>query len=95
MPLRFNKSNAILQFIFNFQPGLIRLSMPLNTLRIAGARITEHKLDVDGFSKNHVENIYAVGDVLYQKPELTAVVIEEGRIVTGNFFIEFKRLKKT
>lgn len=73
----------------------MRLSMPLKTLRIAKARITEHKLDVDGFSKNNVENNYAVGDVLYQKPELTAAVIEEGRIVTDNFFIEFKRLKKT
>lgn len=55
-------------------------------LENAGVKITDEKLDVDTFSKTNVDNIYAVGDVLYKKPELTPVAINAGRIIARNLF---------
>ncbi|XP_050084512.1 thioredoxin reductase 1, mitochondrial-like [Anopheles aquasalis] len=45
------------------------------------------KLDVDGANhQTNVKNIYAVGDVLYGKPELTPVAIHAGRIIARQLF---------
>jgi len=55
-------------------------------LENSGIKVTEGKLDVDTNSKTNVENIYAVGDVLYKKPELTPVAINAGRIIARHLF---------
>jgi len=55
-------------------------------LENAGIKVTEGKLDVDTNSKTNVENIYAVGDVLHKKPELTPVAINAGRIIARHLF---------
>lgn len=47
----------------------------------AGVNIVDGKIDVDSSSCTNVENIFAVGDVLYKKPELTPVAINAGRII--------------
>lgn len=44
------------------------------------------KVDVNEASQTNVENIYAVGDILYKKPELTPVAINAGRIIARNLF---------
>lgn len=55
-------------------------------LENAGVEITQEKLDVDQNSRTNVENIYAVGDVLHKKPELTPVAINAGRIIARHLF---------
>lgn len=55
-------------------------------LENAGIKITGKKIDVDKNSKTNVDNIYAVGDVLYKKPELTPVAINAGRIIARHLF---------
>jgi thioredoxin reductase (NADPH) len=55
-------------------------------LENAGVKITKEKIDVDSFSRTNVENVYAVGDVLHGKPELTPVAINAGRIIARNIF---------
>lgn len=55
-------------------------------LENSGVKITEGKIDVDSNSQTIVENIYAVGDVLYKKPELTPVAINAGRIIARHLF---------
>lgn len=55
-------------------------------LENAGVKITDEKIDVDSSSRTNVENVYAVGDVLYKKPELTPVAINAGRIIARNLF---------
>lgn len=52
----------------------------------AGVKAVEGKLDVDKYSTTNVDNIFAVGDVLYKKPELTPVAINAGRIIARNIF---------
>lgn len=52
----------------------------------AGVKITEEKVDVDVNHRTNVENIYAVGDVLHKKPELTPVAINAGRILARHLF---------
>ncbi|XP_058064115.1 thioredoxin reductase 1, mitochondrial-like isoform X1 [Anopheles bellator] len=44
------------------------------------------KIDVNGEDQTNVPNIYAVGDVLYRKPELTPVAIHAGRIIARRLF---------
>ncbi|XP_052872284.1 thioredoxin reductase 1, mitochondrial-like [Anopheles cruzii] len=44
------------------------------------------KIDVNDAHQTNVENIYAVGDVLYRKPELTPVAIHAGRFVARRMF---------
>lgn len=52
----------------------------------AGVEVTEEKLAVNTNSRTNVENIYAVGDVLHKKPELTPVAINAGRIIARHLF---------
>jgi thioredoxin reductase (NADPH) len=68
-----------------FAIGRYALVDDLN-LNQAGVKITEGKIDVDRNSKTNIDNIYAVGDVLYKKPELTPVAINAGRIIARNLF---------
>jgi thioredoxin/glutathione reductase (selenoprotein) len=55
-------------------------------LEAAGVQIKGEKVDVDSNHQTNVENIYAVGDVLYKKPELTPVAINAGRIIARHLF---------
>lgn len=55
-------------------------------LENAGIKVIQGKIDVDLNSKTNVDNIYAVGDVLYKKPELTPVAINAGRIIARHLF---------
>lgn len=55
-------------------------------LENAGVKITSEKIDVDSNSKTNVDNIFAVGDVLHKKPELTPVAINAGRIIARHLF---------
>lgn len=55
-------------------------------LENAGVKITEEKVDVDINSRTNVDNIYAVGDVLHKKPELTPVAINAGRVIARHLF---------
>lgn len=55
-------------------------------LASAGVKIVEGKIDVDSNSRTNIDNIYAVGDVLYKKPELTPVAINAGRIIARHLF---------
>lgn len=55
-------------------------------LENAGVQVAGGKIDVDKNSKTNVDNIYAVGDVLYKKPELTPVAINAGRIIARHLF---------
>lgn len=55
-------------------------------LENAGVKITEEKVDVDSNSRTNVDNIFAVGDVLHKKPELTPVAINAGRIIARHIF---------
>lgn len=55
-------------------------------LENAGVKITDEKVDVDTNSRTNVDNIYAVGDVLHKKPELTPVAINAGRVIARHLF---------
>lgn len=55
-------------------------------LENAGVKTTQEKLDVDQNSRTNIDNIYAVGDVLHKKPELTPVAINAGRIIARHLF---------
>lgn len=55
-------------------------------LEAAGVEIKGEKIDVDSNSQTNVKNVYAVGDVLYKKPELTPVAINAGRIIARHLF---------
>lgn len=44
------------------------------------------KLDVTVTEQTNVDNIFAVGDVLYKKPELTPVAIHAGRLLARRLF---------
>jgi thioredoxin reductase (NADPH) len=55
-------------------------------LENAGVKIVSEKIDVDSNSCTNIDNIYAVGDVLHQKPELTPVAINAGRIIARHLF---------
>lgn len=55
-------------------------------LENAGVKIVDEKIDVNANSQTNVDNIYAVGDVLHKKPELTPVAINAGRIIARHLF---------
>ncbi|XP_053678811.1 thioredoxin reductase 1, mitochondrial isoform X2 [Anopheles nili] len=62
------------------------------TLKLANAGIVtadggkSDKLDVNELDQTNVPHVYAVGDVLYRKPELTPVAIHAGRIIARRLF---------
>uniref|UniRef100_U5EQ42 thioredoxin-disulfide reductase (NADPH) n=1 Tax=Corethrella appendiculata TaxID=1370023 RepID=U5EQ42_9DIPT len=59
-------------------------------LENAGVVLAENgksdKIDVDLTEKTNVDNIFAVGDVLHKKPELTPVAIHAGRLLARRLF---------
>lgn len=61
-----------------------------STLKLENAGVVmvkgSDKVDVNEASQTNVENIYAVGDILYKKPELTPVAINAGRIIARRLF---------
>lgn len=57
-------------------------------LKNAGVVQAEDKLDVDKNARTNVDNIFAIGDVLYKKPELTPVAIHAGRILARHLFTD-------
>ncbi|XP_035918561.1 thioredoxin reductase 1, mitochondrial isoform X1 [Anopheles stephensi] len=62
------------------------------TLKLANAGVVtaeggkSDKIDVNEYDQTNVPHIYAVGDVLYKKPELTPVAIHAGRIIARRLF---------
>ncbi|XP_050310226.1 thioredoxin reductase 1, mitochondrial-like isoform X2 [Anthonomus grandis grandis] len=69
-----------------FAIGRRPLTKELN-LENAGVKVAEdgEKIDADNEQTN-VPHIYAVGDVLYKKPELTPVAIHAGRLLSRRLF---------
>ncbi|XP_055296986.1 thioredoxin reductase 1, mitochondrial isoform X3 [Sitodiplosis mosellana] len=57
-------------------------------LQAAGVKLApgSHKIAVDDEERTNVENIFAVGDVLAGKPELTPVAIHAGRLIARRLF---------
>lgn len=55
-------------------------------LEAASVDTTEGNIEVDEQSRTSVRNIYAVGDILHQKPQLTPTAINAGRIIAQQLF---------
>lgn len=57
-------------------------------LQHAGVKLAPNssKIDVDDEERTNVEHIFAVGDVLEGKPELTPVAIHAGRLIARRLF---------
>lgn len=70
-----------------FDTVLFAIGRSANTSKIhlekSGVEVVKDsdKIDVNEASQTNVEHIYAVGDILYKKPELTPVAINAGRII--------------
>ena len=67
------------------EPNLLPLNLDFLNLKMDGAY-----LDVDEFNQTSNANIFAVGDII-NKPNLTPVAIEQGRVFSDNFFNDQKR----
>lgn len=70
-----------------FDTVLFAIGRSANTSKIhldkSGVEVVKDsdKIDVNEASQTNVDHIYAVGDILYKKPELTPVAINAGRII--------------
>lgn len=75
-----------------FDTVLFAIGRTANTSKIhldkAGVEVVKDsdKVDVNEASQTNVDHIYAVGDILYKKPELTPVAINAGRIIARRIF---------
>jgi thioredoxin reductase (NADPH) len=58
----------------------------------AGVTITKDKIDANEMEQTNVPNIFAVGDVLLGKPELTPVAIHAGRLLARRLLSDSKEL---
>jgi len=67
------------------EPNLLPLNLEFLNLKMDGIY-----LDVDELNKTSKSNIFAVGDII-NKPNLTPVAIEQGRVFSDNFFNGQKR----
>ncbi len=67
------------------EPNLLPLNLDFLNLRMDG-----QYLDVDELNQTSKTNIFAVGDII-NKPNLTPVAIEQGRVFSDNFFNDQKR----
>ena len=67
------------------EPNLLPLNLDFLNLKMDG-----QYLDVDELNQTSNDNIFAVGDII-NKPNLTPVAIEQGRVFSDNFFNNQKR----
>ena len=67
------------------EPNLLPLNLEFLKLKMDGKY-----LDVDELNQTSNANIFAVGDII-NKPNLTPVAIEQGRVFSDNFFNNQKR----
>ncbi|MDA9746102.1 glutathione-disulfide reductase [Prochlorococcus sp. AH-736-K20] len=67
------------------EPNLLPLNLDFLNLKMDG-----QYLDVDELNQTSNPNIFAVGDII-NKPNLTPVAIEQGRVFSDNFFNDHKR----
>jgi len=67
------------------EPNLLPLNLDFLNLKMDG-----QYLDVDELNQTSNANIFAVGDII-NKPNLTPVAIEQGRVFSDNFFNDQKR----
>ncbi|MBO8229770.1 glutathione-disulfide reductase [Prochlorococcus marinus str. MU1404] len=67
------------------EPNLLPLNLDFLNLKMDG-----QFLDVDELNQTSNANIYAVGDII-NRPNLTPVAIEQGRVFSDNFFNDQKR----
>jgi len=67
------------------EPNLLPLNLEFLNLKMDG-----QYLDVDELNQTSNSNIFAVGDII-NRPNLTPVAIEQGRIFSDNFFNNQKR----
>jgi len=67
------------------EPNLSPLNLDFLNLKMDG-----QYLDVDELNQTSNANIFAVGDII-NKPNLTPVAIEQGRVFSDNFFNDQKR----
>ena len=67
------------------EPNLLPLNLNFLNLKMDGPY-----LDVDELNQTSKANIFAVGDII-NKPNLTPVAIEQGRVFSDNFFNDQKR----
>jgi len=67
------------------EPNLLPLNLDFLNLKMDG-----QYLDVDEFNQTSNANIFAIGDII-NRPNLTPVAIEQGRVFSDNFFNDQKR----
>jgi len=67
------------------EPNLLPLNLDFLNLKMDGPYV-----DVDELNQTSNANIFAVGDII-NKPNLTPVAIEQGRVFSDNFFNDQKR----
>jgi glutathione reductase (NADPH) len=67
------------------EPNLLPLNLDFLKLKMDG-----QYLDVDELNQTSNANIFAIGDII-NKPNLTPVAIEQGRVFSDNFFNRQKR----
>ncbi len=67
------------------EPNLLPLNLEFLNLKMDGGY-----LDVDELNQTSIANIFAVGDII-NRPNLTPVAIEQGRVFSDNFFNYKKR----
>ncbi|MBO8218763.1 glutathione-disulfide reductase [Prochlorococcus marinus] len=67
------------------EPNLLPLNLDFLNLKMDG-----QYLDVDELNQTSKANIFAVGDII-NRPNLTPVAIEQGRVFSDNFFNDQKR----
>jgi len=67
------------------EPNLLPLNLDFLNLKMDG-----QYLEVDELNQTSNANIFAVGDII-NRPNLTPVAIEQGRVFSDNFFNEQKR----
>lgn len=60
----------------------------LDDLNLPAAGVEEHKekIVVNENDQTNVSNIYAIGDITYERPELTPVAIQAGRLLARRLF---------
>ncbi len=68
------------------EPNLLPLNLDFLNLKMDGPY-----LDVDKLNQTSNSNIFAIGDII-NRPNLTPVAIEQGRVFSDNFFNNKKRI---